>query len=88
MDGSKFSLKILKHPSHLPAIYPPFLGLHQATRPPGSPAGRQVGSHVAPLVREVIAQLVIERPGLGIQATVAFLMTNNGQVLGKDDVFF
>lgn len=49
----------------------------------------KVGSHVAPLVREVMAQLVIERPGLGIQASVfvgdACVVDECGGVLGSTD---
>jgi len=46
-------------------------------------------AHVAPLVRDIIAQLVLERPGLGIQASVyvgdACVVDECGGVLGSTD---
>ena len=50
-------------------FHPPLSSLiHKATSHGALICGHQATAHVAPLVRDIIAQLVLERPGLGIQA--------------------
>ena len=74
------SFTIIYH--HLAAIFCASPGPQGGTIHGGRRMRRQVASHVAPLLREVIAQLVIERPGLGIQAK--FTANSKWPVIGKD----